>query len=388
MDEKRLVIALFGVAVTAVIGFLAHRFIAPLTVSVFLYYSTRRYFKSLRRLRLPARVRAVMVLTSLAVPLVLLVSYATVLLVIEARTFVQQYSLLDVAATNVEWLGGVDEFPELTAQGLYDAYQSGDLSPFIEFASSHAELLTSLVSGFFLNLFVVVIVTYYLLLDGRRIRDWLLRFDDDAIIREYLEAADEELESVLFGNLLNVIAISLIAIAAFTAYNAVAPAPAEVPYPALAGTLTGIASLIPVVGMKIVYLPLTAIAALPIVLGGDQSLLPYIVGFLAVAVVVVDTIPDILLRPILSGETTHVGLLMLAYTLGPVVLGFYGLFFAPIVLVIALTFAQTALPRLLGADEDDGVSSDQMRLTDYGASTDRSVRDRVRDSATTALNRD
>jgi predicted PurR-regulated permease PerM len=388
MDEKRLVIALFGVAVTAVIGFLAHRFIAPLTVSVFLYYSTRRYFKSLRRLRLPARVRAVMVLTSLAVPLVLLVSYATVLLVIEARTFVQQYSLLDVAATNVEWLGGVDEFPELTAQGLYDAYQSGDLSPFIEFASSHAELLTSLVSGFFLNLFVVVIVTYYLLLDGRRIRDWLLRFDDDAIIREYLEAADEELESVLFGNLLNVIAISLIAIAAFTAYNAVAPAPAEVPYPALAGTLTGIASLIPVVGMKIVYLPLTAIAALPIVLGGDQSLLPYIVGFLAVAVVVVDTIPDILLRPILSGETTHVGLLMLAYTLGPVVLGFYGLFFAPIVLVIALTFAQTALPRLLGADEDDGVSSDQMRLTDYGASTDRSVRERVRDSATTALNRD
>ena len=46
----------------AVIGFLAHRFIAPLTVSVFLYYSTRRYFKSLRRLRLPKRVRAATVL--------------------------------------------------------------------------------------------------------------------------------------------------------------------------------------------------------------------------------------------------------------------------------------------------------------------------------------
>ncbi|GAB7013982.1 AI-2E family transporter [Halolamina salina] len=381
MDERRLIIALFGVAVTAMVGFLAHRFIAPLTVSVFLYYSTRRYFKFLRRLRLPARVRAVTVLASLAVPLLLLVSYATVLLVIEARSFVEQYSLLDVAATEVEWLGGIDRIPEFTVQGLYEAYQSGDLSPFIQFATDHAELLTSLVSGFFLNLFVVVIVTYYLLIDGRRMRDWLLRFDDDAIIREYLEAADEELESVLFGNLLNVIAISLIAIASFTAYNAVAPAPAEVPYPALAGTLTGIASLIPVVGMKIVYLPLTAIAALPIVLGGDQSLLVYVVGFLAVAVVVVDTIPDILLRPILSGETTHVGLLMLAYTLGPVVLGFYGLFFAPIVLVIAMTFAQTALPRLLGADEDDGISSDQMRLRDFTEqrSFRESVRERVRD---------
>ena len=384
MDERRLIIALFGVAVAVMVGFLGYQFIAPLTVSVFLYYSTRRYFKFLRRLRLPARVRAVTVLASLAVPLLLLVSYATVLLVIEARSFVEQYSLLDVAATEVEWLGGVESIPEFTVQGLYEAYQSGDLSPFIQFASDHAELLTSLISGFFLNLFVVVIVTYYLLIDGRRMRDWLLRFDDDAIIREYLEAADEELESVLFGNLLNVIAISLIAIAAFTAYNAVAPGPAEVPYPALAGTLTGIASLIPVVGMKIVYLPLTGIAALPIVLGGDQSLLVYIVGFLAVAVVVVDTIPDILLRPILSSENTHVGLLMLAYTLGPVVLGFYGLFFAPIVLVVAQTFAQTALPRLLGADEDEGISSDQMRLRDFTEQKGfrESVRERVRGGVT------
>ena len=365
MNEKRLVIALFGIAVAAVIGVLAYRFVAPLTVSVFLYYSTRRYFKSLRRLRLPARVRAVVVLASLAVPLVLLVSYATVLLVIEARAFITQYSLLDTAAANVEWLGGIDRIPEFTVQGLYEAYQSGDLSPFIEFASEHAEFLTALVSGFFLNLFVVVIVTYYLLVDGHRVRDWLVRFDDDDIIREYLEAVDDELESVLFGNLLNVIAIALIAIATFTAYNALVPAPAEVPYPALAGTLTGIASLIPVVGMKIVYLPLTVVAALPIVLGGDSSLLVYVVGFLIVAVVVVDTVPDILLRPILSGENTHVGLLMLAYTLGPVVLGFYGLFFAPIVLVIGLTFGQTALPRLLGADEDEGVDADQMRLGDF-----------------------
>ncbi|MFB6220001.1 MAG: AI-2E family transporter [Halolamina sp.] len=365
MNEKRLVIALFGLAVAVVVGFLAKRFIAPLTVSVFLYYSTRRYYKSLRRLRLPARIRAATVMASLAIPLVLLISYATVLLIIEAREFVTQYSLLDMAAANVEWLGGIDRIPEFTVQGLYRAYQSGDLSPFITFASEHAAFLTALVSNFFLNLFIVVIVTYYLLIDGQRIREWLLRFDDEAIIREYLEAVDTELESVLFGNLLNVIAISLIAIAAFTAYNAVVPAPAEVPYPALAGTLTGIASLVPVVGMKIVYLPLTVIAALPILLGGDPSLLVYIVGFLFVAVVVVDTIPDLVLRPLLSGENTHVGLLMLAYTLGPVVLGFYGLFFAPIVLVIGLTFAETALPRLLGAEEEEGLSADQMRLSDF-----------------------
>ena len=365
MDEKRLVVALFGLLVAVVVGALAFQFIAPLTVSVFLYYSTRRFYTSLRRLRVPARVRAVVVMSALAVPLLLVVSYATVLLAVEARQFVMEYALLDVAATHVDWLGEMESLPDLTVSGLYEAYQAGQLSPMVDFLGNHAALLTTVISNFFLNLFITIIVTYYLLLDGYRIREWLLRFDDDAIIREYLEAVDRELEAVLFGNLLNVLAISLIAIAAFSGYNAIAPAGAEVPYPALAGVLTGAASLIPVVGMKVVYLPLTGITALPLVLGGDSSLLVYVLGFLVVAVVVVDTIPDLVLRPILSGKNTHVGLLMLAYTLGPVVLGFYGLFFAPIVLVVGLTFAHTALPRLLGAAEPDGLSPNQMRLDDF-----------------------
>ena len=357
MNGNRFAVALFGILVSVGIAVLAYEFIAPLTVSVFLYYSTRRYHQALSRFRLPAKIRAAIVMASLAIPLVLLVSYATVLLVVEARQFVQAYALIDVAAENFEWFGGITDIPELTIAGLYEAYQSGDLAPFIDFATEHARFLTTLVSQFFLNLFVVVIVTYYLLVDGHRISAWLLRFDEDAIIREYLEDVDRELEAVLFGNLLNVLAISLIAIGAFSGYNALVPDPAQVPYPALAGALTGIASLVPVVGMKIVYLPLTVVAALPIILGGDPANLVYVAGFLAVAVVIVDTIPDLVLRPLLSGEDTHVGLLMLAYTLGPVVLGFYGLFFAPILLVIGLTFANTALPRLLGAAEHEEESA-------------------------------
>ena len=68
------------------------------------------------------------------------------------------------------------------------------------FATDNATFLTSLVSGFFLNLFIVVVVTYYLLVDGRRVRQWLLRFDDETVLR---------------GNLLNVIVTAFIAIAVF-----------------------------------------------------------------------------------------------------------------------------------------------------------------------------
>jgi predicted PurR-regulated permease PerM len=366
MDEKRLVVALFGVAVIGVVGFLALSFVEALTIAVFLYYSTRRFHKALRKLRLNARVRAVVTLASLVIPLFLLISYTFVILVVEARQVVNEYSVMDIAAENLGWFGGVDTIPEFTVQGIYRAYQNGQLDVFISFISDNAPFLTGLVSDFFLNLFIVTVVTYYLLVDGTRIRAWLLRFDDEAIVREYLEAVDRELEAVLFGNLLNVIVTSIIAIAVYQGYNVSVPAAAEVPYPALAGALTGIASLIPVVGMKVVYVPLTAGAAVPIALSGDQSLLVYVAGFFLLVVVVVDTIPDLVLRPLLSGETTHVGLLMLAYTLGPVVLGFYGFFFAPILLVVGLTFANTALPRLLGAgSEDDTLHRDQLRLTDF-----------------------
>lgn len=368
MDEKRLVVAVFGTLVAVLVGYLAVRFVAALTISIFLYYSTRRYYKSLRRLRIPARLRAVLVLFSLAVPLLLLISYTMVLLIVEARRFIDQYPVVDVLSSRVEWFGSVNDLPELSVQGIYHAYTAGELDGFITFASDNATFLTDLVTGLFLNLFIVIIVTYYLLVDGDRIRGWLLRFDDDAILREYLEAVDAELEAVLFGNLLNIIATSLIAIAAYHGYNAIVPQPVHIPYPTLAGVLTGVASLVPVVGMKIVYLPLTAIAAIPIlVAGANDAFLVYIAGFLVVAIVVVDTIPDLILRPLLSGKRTHVGLLMLAYTLGPIVLGFYGLFFAPILLVVGLTFADTALPRLLGVeDAPDGLHRNQLELEDFG----------------------
>jgi hypothetical protein len=124
-------------------------------------------------------------------------------------------------------------------------------------------------------------------------------------------------EAVLFGKLLDVIATVLTAVTVFHGYNLLVPDAVTVPYPTLAGALTGVASLVPVVGMKVVYAPLTVGTAIPVLMGGNPVLLVFGLAFLVATVVVVDTIPDVVLRPLLSGETTHVALLMLAYTLGP-----------------------------------------------------------------------
>lgn len=366
MNEQRLVVAGFGAAVAGVVGYLTYQFIAAFTVSVFLYYSTRKFYTALGRFDLAKQLRAMITIALLAVPLVLLISYTLVLLAVEAGNFVERYPLIESVPDGVAWFDGVDELPEPTLDGVMTAYQSGQFDMVIEFAVQHAAFATSVVTGLLLNLLIVAVVTYYLLVDGETFRSWLLRFDDDDIAREFFEAADEELEAVLFGNLLNVILISLVAIIVYVSYNVVAPAPVEVPYPTLAGALTGIASLIPVVGMKVVYVPLAGLASIPVGLSGELSPLAYLGGFLVLAIVLVDTIPDLVLRPYLSGNRTHVGLLMLAYIFGPVVFGFYGLFFAPIVLVLGLTFADTALPRLLGADQPaDGPPPSQRRLDEF-----------------------
>lgn len=365
MNEKRLVLTVFGVLLTAITLYIASRFVAALTVAVFLYYSTRRFYKELDRLRLPARVRAGITLAVLAVPLLLLATYTLILVVVDLRAFVDENPVVGAALADSPWFDDVTDLPELTVESLLEIYRSGDFDPFIDFAIAHAGFVTSTITGFLINMLIIVVVTYYLLIDGSKAHDWLLTFDDDAIVREYLETADDELEAVLFGNLLNVIAISLIAIVVYVGYNALVPAGAEVPYPAIAGALTGIASLIPVVGMKVVYLPLAAATATGTVLDGTPELLVYVAAFLLVVVVLVDTIPDLILRPYLSGKRTHVGLLMLAYIFGPLVFGFYGLFLGPIILVLVLTFAQTAVPQLLGAEPEPGLPDTQRRIDDF-----------------------
>jgi predicted PurR-regulated permease PerM len=366
MDEHRALVAAFGAAVGVGTAYVVYRFIAAFTIAAFLYYSTRRFFQYLGRLRIPRRTRAVLTLSLFGIPLLVLLSYTVVLMVLEIRRFVLDNPFVLSAVENTPWFQGTEGLPELTVDGMIQAYRSGQMDPLIDFAFEQAGFITDLTSAFVLNMFIIVVVTYYLLVEGWKASEWLERFDGDSTARVFFEEADKELEAVLYGNLLNVIAIAVIAIGAYAAYNAVVPPAARVPYPVLAGALTGIASLIPVVGMKIVYVPLAAAAALPVALGGDPAVLVYVGGFLAVAVVIVDTIPDLLLRPFLSGNRTHVGLLLLAYIFGPIIFGFYGLFLAPIILVLALTFAEVALPPLVGGDDpEEPLPADQHRLDDF-----------------------
>ncbi len=143
------------------------------------------------------------------------------------------------------------------------------------------------------------------------------------------------------------------------AVQPVCPPSLWIPSPTLLGALTGAASLIPVVGMKIVYIPVTVLLAVEAALtdpspSGSRS--PT-----RVSLVVVDTIPDFLIRPYVSGDLTHVGLLMFAYILGPIAFGFYGIFLGPMLLVLAAQFFRIIVPYIITGT----VETTQTSLSEY-----------------------
>jgi predicted PurR-regulated permease PerM len=167
-----------------------------------------------------------------------------------------------------------------------------------------------------------------------------------------------------------------------------APAGTAIPAAALVGLLAGAASLIPIVGMKIIYVPVALYMTVRGVLTAGGESLWFVVLFAVVSVIVVDSIPDFLLRPYVSGKNIHIGSLMLAYILGPLFFGWYGLFLMPALLVVVVQFAMVVVPSLnLGSSSTthdvqatlqrfaDDVPIDQSSTTHPPVSTDNESAD-------------
>jgi len=128
--------------------------------------------------------------------------------------------------------------------------------------------------------------------------------------------------------------------------NLIAPIQTQVPYPFLLGVLTGVASLIPIIGVKMVYVPIFAhLSAHAYFAGAETYWFPIV--FVIAAAVIIDTIPDFVIRPYVSGERLHMGTLIFAYVIGPMIFGWYGLFFGPILLIFVTNTYRTIFPSLV-----------------------------------------
>jgi len=348
MDRDRIGWWAVAAALAATVGFVVYSFVGTFVFGAFIYYATRPIYRRLKRVVRPRSLAAAVSLLLITLPAILLLAYTLAIGLQEFNRLVEVYGLdvgqleallapyLDVSAIVENPLSIVSD--EFSVQDLLA--NLGEASKYLGFFGTAA-----------LHMFVMFLLAFYLLRDDYRLAAWFRRrfSDTDGVMEAYAQRVDRDFSHIFFGNLLNAVLTGIIGALAYGVLNFVSPAGLGIPYPALLGLLTGVASLVPVVGIKLVYVPLTGYLLYGSV--GTPELLWFPLVFAIVSFIVVDVIPDLVLRPYVSGRSLHLGLVMLSYIFGPLLFGWYGLFLGPMLLVLVVHFTALVLPELMSGRE-------------------------------------
>lgn len=340
LDRQRWLWLAYGVVLAIVLGFVLWSFVGTFVFALFIYYAVRPFHRRIRRHVRQRTVAATLSLLTLAVPVVVLIAYTTAIALQELGRFSATADLGPLADI-------LDPYIDLSAivDNPATLLEEASLESITEVFDQTLNYL-GLVGGTLIQAFLMFAVAFYLLRDGHRIKRLVTAAsDDDGLLDSYLTAVDRSLSKIFFGNLLNAVMTAAIGAIAFSLLNGIAPPGLTIPYPALMGVLAGVASLIPIVGMKLVWVPLAGYLAFrAYVLGSGWA---FVGIFTVISIVVVDAIPDFALRPYVSGRSLHVGSVMIAYIVGPLLFGWYGIFLGPMLLVVLIQFVRIVLPELL-----------------------------------------
>ncbi|MFB6140519.1 MAG: AI-2E family transporter [Halosimplex sp.] len=319
-----------------------YSFVGTFVFALFIYYSTRRVHGHVRyRVGQPS-VSAALALVVLALPAVLLLLYATAIGVQQFQQFAGStdvHRYIEIAGPYFN----VSQTVEDPGRLLDDANAMDLIRQGLNQGTAY---LGFLATGL-LHLFIMFAVAFYLLRDDHRLAEYVRNYEDGGVFEAFAREVDDSLELIFAGNILNAVVTGTVGAITYSVLNVFAPPEVAIPYAALVGLLTGIASLVPVVGMKLVYVPVTAyLAVLAFAAGSGWG---FVFVFAAVSFVVVDIVPDLLVRPYVTGGTLHTGSVMFAYILGSLLFGWYGLFLGPILLVLVTHFGRIVVPEILAS---------------------------------------
>ncbi len=195
----------------------------------------------------------------------------------------------------------------------------------LQWVTSNAGQIFSSVSSLLLSFFIFFIALYYLLRDGKRVRQTLIEISplndrDDEEVFNKLETA---VNSVIRGNLLIALTQGVLSTIGFFLFG--------VPNAILWGTVAGMAALIPGIGTGLVFAPAIALLFL-------TGATPQAFGLLAWGVLAVGLIDNILGPKLVGkGMQLHPLLVILAVLGGIMFFGPIGIFLGP--LSLSLLFA-------------------------------------------------
>jgi predicted PurR-regulated permease PerM len=352
-DRSRIPVWFMAVVFGLALSFIVWRYVGTFVLGLFVYYITRPIHRRLASHVPTSSLAAAVSLLTVALPIILLIGYTVYVGVFQLAALAETANLQPVLDALQPYVGGVgagSDPQEILSSLVEDPQQflSGGVMDALSQALAPLAGYLSALGNSLIHLFVVLALAFYLLRDDHKLAAWFRSqlAGDDTPMYAYLDAVDRNLKTIYFGNILNAFSTAILAAISYNVLNAISPTGVAVPSPTLLGLLTGVGSLVPVIGMKIVYIPVAVLLAVEAALA-DPALLWFPVVFAVVSLVIVDTIPDLVLRPYVSGRDLHTGSVMIAYIVGPLLFGWYGLFLGPLLLVLFVHFARILLPELV-----------------------------------------
>lgn len=202
----------------------------------------------------------------------------------------------------------------------YDVLKTENLSSIASVLPQVGQFLMGEISGFAINVFVLVFVLYFMLIGGSRMEEYIydiLPFNPKNK-RNVLEEVHMLVRSNAIGIPLLAVIQGGIAMSGYFIFDA--------PSALLFGLLTCFATIIPIVGTAIIWFPLVAYMAIT----GDWG---NAIGLLIYALVVITNI-DNLIRFILQKKMadTHPLITIFGVVIGLPLFGFMGVIFGPLML--------------------------------------------------------
>lgn len=333
---------------TALILYFTINFIASFVIAIFFYYSTRPIYRKLHPYIKNEILSALTTIIIAVIPIIFFFSYILSIALIEIRIFMSHFDLTNYYEFLLESLSF--NVADLIQQPRLIIEETEGLEPelitdFVEWSI----LVLQFLSDVFIHLLLMIIILFYLLKDDKKLIKWSNKKISlmSPIWNTYWKRVDNDLHSVFFGNILNMFITGFIAIIIFLIYNLIAPSDVSLAYPVIFGMLAGLSSLIPIIGMKLVYIPIAIYLVIVTFSINEFSLLFYVFFFIIISATLIDFIPDLIIRPYVSGKNLHLGMLIFAYISGPIIIGWYGFFLAPIILILLHHFTDLILPRLI-----------------------------------------
>ncbi|NHN61541.1 AI-2E family transporter [Halorussus rarus] len=351
-DRNRIAWWLYVVALAVGVVYIGWSFVGMFVLGVFLYYASRPIYDRIDEYIDSDGAAAALTLLGIVTPILLIIGYVVLVGLRDVASLSGlPGSSLIASFFNAESLTSNQQNLVNMLVNNPGQLQSVDTGRLRQVASAAMAALGAVVGALVL-VSLSFGLAFFLLRDDDRIAAW---FRDEMAAKgttghAYAHAVDDELETVFYGNVLFVLTMAILAAVVYYGFNFLAPAALTIPFPILLALLTGVASLVPLVVGKIVYVPVVGYLAWIASQQGGVTMI-YPIGLLVVSFLLLDILPQTFLQPYISGNDIHMGIMMFAYLLGPMLFGWYGFFLLPLFFVLVIQAVRIVVTDLIHGDE-------------------------------------